>query len=70
MSIEDVGTANHVHDDKSVSTVTISTIESDHGEGCWATLTESWTGNHVSIHSIEQWEQVDAFVRKAFDGMA
>lgn len=69
MGIETVGTANHVHKDKSVSVLNINIIESDEGEGSWVAISEYLSDSSIVVNSIEQWEQVDAFVRGSLEGL-
>ena len=69
MAIEKKGEANHVHEDKSISTIIISLLNTKE-EGHWITLDDSENDfNSVAIFSIEQWNKVDAFVRKTFEDM-
>lgn len=63
------GKANHVHEDGSMSTLDICTVEPEKNErlGAFITIGDSDGNESIIINSIEQWKQVDAIVRHAFD---
>lgn len=73
MSRKIIGQANHVYSENDVTTLKICTIIPDEDgqkrDNSFVTIGDSFDNESIIINSIEQWEQVNAFVRKAFDDL-
>lgn len=68
--ITEIGQANHVFENKEVATLTINTIDFDEEDLTDAvTIRNERHDETVMIHSLAQREQMDAFVREAFDDL-
>ena len=68
MSRDMIGHANHVYDDLSVNTLTVHVIHTGNKDPDFVAIRESGEdGESIIINSREQWKQLDAFVRLAFE---
>lgn len=64
-----IGQANHIHDDGDISVIKIHTIENVPRLAPFVTLSNEYDDDSLTISSLEQWKQLDAFVRKAFNDL-
>jgi len=72
MPRELIGKANHIHSEDEIASLDVYTIEpdvEDHGIEPFVTVDNEYDSSIV-INSLEQWEQLNALVRKAFDGLS
>lgn len=65
-----MGIANHIYDDDSYSSINVHAVDPpDERENAFVRLGNEYD-NFIVINSLEQWEQLNAMVRKAFDGLS
>lgn len=65
------GIANHIHKDKSFSQLEVHELSPDLADRLRPFVTVGAPDREsIIIHSLEQWKQVDAIVRKAFDSIS
>lgn len=69
MNRERIGSANHIYSDKDITSIDIHTLTPKKNDRETSFITISDENNSIIINSREQWEQVKAFMNKAFDGI-
>lgn len=68
--LTDIGKANHIFSDGDITALNIQTITFDNDNLKPAVTISDEDGNaSVMVNSLEQWEQINTLVRKAFDGL-
>lgn len=71
MAKELIGKANHVYSRDEISSIDVNILETGEGEQLDEyIITIRNDQDSIIINSIEQWNQLDALVRKAFDGLS
>lgn len=68
MAIKLIGQANHVHDDGSISMLSVNVVEVGEEEQGWVNIKEENDGP-VLIHSKEQGDLLKALIDKAIDSI-
>ena len=69
MSRELTGQSNHVFSEDEITSIDVHTIEPD-DERMEPFVAIGTDNESIVIHSLEQWEQLNALVRRAFDGLS
>lgn len=69
MSRELTGQANHVFSEDEITSINVHTLDPEDKRMKPFVSIGNDSGS-VVIHSLEQWEQLNALVRKAFDGLS
>lgn len=70
MSRELTGQANHVFSEDEITSIKVYVIEPEDERMEPFVSVANESGEGVIIHSLEQWEQLNALVRRAFDGLS
>lgn len=69
MERELTGKANHVFSEDEITSLDVHSLTPDDGRSS-PFISIGDDNNSVLIHSIEQWEQLNALVRRSFDNMS
>lgn len=64
-----IGSANHIYSENDITSVDVHTLTPKGNDRETSFITIGDENNSIIINSREQWEQVKAFMNKAFDGI-